>query len=333
MQRRQGGAQVVNVLVTGGAGFIGSHLCEALVARGDSVTVLDDLSTGRFENIEHIAGLTCIVDSTLSRKIVRETVREADVVYHLAATVGVQLVLREPIRTILNNVRGTEILVEETCRYRRRLLITSSSEVYGKGRGKVFREDDDRVLGPTTLTRWCYAESKAIDEALALAYWREKRHPVIIARLFNTVGPRQSGGYGTVLPRFIEQALRNEPLTVYGDGRQTRCFAYVGDVVSALVALMDHTDLCGDVYNVGSSESVTIEELARRVIRRTRSRSRILYVPYTQAYGLGFEDVRHRAPNLAKIRRAIGYRPTTLLDEIIDFVIADLRQRLAGSPQ
>ncbi len=318
----------MRVLVTGGAGFIGSHLCEMLAERGDTVFVLDDLSTGRFENIEHIPDITCIVDSTLNQEIVRDLVREVDVVFHLAATVGVQLVVNHPIRTIVNNIQGTETILEEACRYRRRLLITSTSEVYGKGTNTAFNENDDRVIGPTHRHRWCYAASKAIDEFLALAYWHEKRHPVVIARLFNTVGPRQTGRYGMVIPTFARQALLNEPLTVYGDGKQTRCFAYVGDVTPALVTLMDRTDLQGAVYNIGNNEPVSMEELAKRVIARAKSNATIRYVPYEQAYGPGYEDMRHREPCLKKIREAIGYQPKTSLDEILDAVIADTRNRL-----
>ena len=318
----------MRVLVTGGAGFIGSHLCEALVARGDQVWVLDDLSTGRFENIEHLPEITTIVDSTLNQEIVRDLVREVDVVYHLAATVGVQLVVNHPIRTIVNNIRGTEVLLEETCRYRRRLLITSTSEVYGKGAGDVFREEDDRVIGPTDKLRWCYAESKAIDEFLALAYWREKRHPVVIARLFNTVGPRQTGRYGMVIPTFVRQALLGEPLTVFGDGKQSRCFAYVGDVVPALIRLMDDPATNGEIFNIGSSQRVTMEELALRVIELTGSPSTLRFVPYEQAYGPGYEDMRHRAPCLEKIGAAIGYTPRTSLDQILDAVIANVREQI-----
>ncbi len=318
----------MRVLVTGGAGFIGSHLCELLTRRGDNVFVLDDLSTGRFENIEHLPDITCIIDTTLNQEIVRDLVREVDVVFHLAATVGVHLVVNHPIRTIVNNIQGTETILEETCRYRRRLLITSTSEVYGKGAKAVFNENDDRVIGPTHRHRWCYAASKAIDEFLALAYWHEKRHPVAVVRLFNTVGPRQTGRYGMVIPTFARQAILNEPLTVYGDGKQTRCFAYVGDVTPALVSLMDRQELQGEVYNIGNNAPVSIEELAQRIIARAKSASDIRYVPYEQAYGPGYEDMRHRAPCLDKIHEAIGYAPKTSLDEILDIVIADTRKRL-----
>lgn len=318
----------MRILVTGGAGFIGSHLCEALVNKGHKVFVLDDLSTGRFENIEHLPDITCIIDTALNQEIVRDLVRETEVVYHLAATVGVQLVVNHPIRTIVNNIQGTEIILEETCRYRRRLLITSTSEVYGKGSKRIFGENDDRVIGPTHLHRWCYAASKAIDEFLALAYWREKRHPVVIARLFNTVGPRQTGRYGMVIPTFARQALLNEPLTVYGDGKQSRCFAYVGDVIPALITLMERTDIKGEVFNIGSNEPVTMEELAQRIIQKAGSQSSIRYVPYEQAYGPGYEDMRHREPCLEKIRKTIGYEPKTSLDTMLDIVIEDTRRRL-----
>lgn len=318
----------MRVLVTGGAGFIGSHLCEALVHQGSRVTVLDDLSTGRFENIEHISGLTCVVDSTLNEEIVRDLVRESDVVYHLAATVGVQLVVEQPVRTLVNNIRGTENVLEETSRYRRRLLITSSSEVYGKGMNPEFHEDDDRVMGATSLSRWGYAASKAMDEFLALAYWHEKRHPVVIVRLFNTVGPRQTGRYGMVIPRFVIQALRNEPLTIFGDGEQSRCFTYVGDVVPALIKLMERKDLCGDVFNIGGTRPISMKDLAQCVIQKTGSTAGVTYVPYAQAYGPGFEDMRARVPSIAKIHRAVGFEPTTSLDEILDVVIEDVRRRL-----
>ncbi len=317
----------MRALVTGGAGFIGSHLCEALVARGDEVFVLDDLSTGRFENIEHLDAVTCVVDSTLNQEIVRDLIREVDVVYHLAATLGVQLVVDEPIRTIVNNIQGTETILEEACRYRRRLLLASTSEVYGKSDREVFREDDDRIMGSTHLSRWSYAESKAIDEFLALAYWRSKRLSCVVVRLFNTVGPRQTGRYGMVIPRFVRAALRNEPLTVYGDGKQTRCFAFVGDVVPALMQLMDRSDLNGEIYNVGNTERITIMELAERVIARSKSRSEITFVPYDKAYGAGYEDMRHRAPCLEKIGAAIGYEPKTGLDAILDAVVAEMRGR------
>ncbi|MFA6243020.1 MAG: NAD-dependent epimerase/dehydratase family protein [Candidatus Hydrogenedentales bacterium] len=318
----------MRALVTGGAGFIGSHLCEALVKRGHHVFVLDNLSTGRYENIEHIDGLTAVIDSTLNQDIVRELVREVDVVYHLAATLGVELVVDEPILTITNNIRGTETILEETCRYRRRLLITSTSEVYGKSEKEVFKEDDDRIMGSTHLSRWSYAESKAIDEFLALAYWRTKRLPCVVVRLFNIVGPRQTGRYGMVVPRFVRSALLGEPLTVFGDGGQTRCFAYVGDAVPAIMGLMERTDISGEIFNLGNTERIAIVDLAKRVIERTGSSSAIQYVEYEQAYGPGYEDMRHRAPSLDKIRAAIGFEPRTSLDVILDSVAEDMRRRI-----
>ena len=315
----------MKTLVTGGAGFIGSHLCEALAARGDDVFVLDDLSTGKFENIEHIQGVTSVIDSVLNQDVVRDLVRDVDVVYHLAATLGVQKVVDEPILTIMNNIQGTEVLLEETCRYRKRLLITSTSEVYGKSDREVFREDDDRIMGSTHLSRWSYAASKAIDEFLALAYWRTKRLSCVVVRLFNTVGPRQTGRYGMVIPRFVQAALKNEPLTVYGDGQQSRCFASVRDVVPALIQLMDRSNLNGEIFNIGSTDRISIEDLAKRVIDRTGSASELVYVPYDQAYGPGYEDMRHRAPSLDKVGAAIGYQPSVALDEILDAVIAEMR--------
>lgn len=319
----------MRALITGGAGFIGSHLCEDLLRRGHEVFVLDDLSTGRFENIEHLDGrVVSVIDSTLNQEIVRELVRDVDVVYHLAATLGVQLVVDEPIRTITNNIRGTETVLEEACRYRRRVLVASTSEVYGKSEKEVFKEDDDRIMGSTHLSRWSYADSKAIDEFLTLAYWRTKRMPCVIVRLFNTVGPRQTGRYGMVIPRFVRSALLGEPIHVFGDGKQTRCFAYVGDVVPALVALMEKRDINGEIFNIGSTQRITIEALAQSVIVLTGSSSQIVHVPYDQAYGPGYEDMRHRAPCLDKIRAAIGYDPKTPLDDILRSVIDDLRSNL-----
>ena len=316
----------MKALVTGGAGFIGSHLCEELLRRGQSVFVLDDLSTGRFENIEHLDGrVTSVIDSTLNQEIVRELVQQVDVVYHLAATLGVQLVVDEPIRTITNNIRGTETVLEEACRYRRRVLVASTSEVYGKSDKEVFREDDDRIMGSTHLSRWSYADSKAIDEFLTLAYWRSKRMPCVVVRLFNTVGPRQTGRYGMVIPRFVRSALLGEPIEVFGDGKQTRCFAYVGDVVPALCGLMESKTINGEIFNIGNTERITIADLAQRIIALTKSKSEIHFIPYDQAYGPGYEDMRHRAPSLDRIRAAIGYDPKTSLDQILNSVIEDMK--------
>jgi len=318
----------MRVLITGGAGFIGSHLCEFLIQRGDNVIVLDNLSTGKFENIEHIRGVECIIDSTLNQDIVHDLVKDVDMVFHLAATVGVNLVINNPIQTIVNNIRGTETVLEETCRYRRPLLITSTSEVYGKSMKEVFEEEDDQIIGPPHRHRWCYAASKAIDEFLALAYWKEKRHPVYIVRLFNIVGPRQTGQYGMVLPNFITQALKGEPLRVFGDGQQTRSFAYVGDIVPALVQIIERPDLRGRVFNLGNNKSVRIIDLAHKVIELTKSPSTIQLIPYAEAYPEGYEDMRHRVPCLKKIQQAIGYTPQTSLENIILKVAEHIQKKL-----
>ncbi|HOV32753.1 MAG TPA: GDP-mannose 4,6-dehydratase [Candidatus Hydrogenedens sp.] len=318
----------MRILITGGAGFIGSHLCEFLMQRGDEVLVLDNLSTGKFENIEHIPGIECIIDSTLNQDIVHDLVKDVDMVFHLAATVGVNLVINNPIQTIINNIRGTETVLEETCRYRRPLLITSTSEVYGKSMKEVFEEEDDEIIGPPYRHRWCYAASKSIDEFLALAYWKEKQHPVYIVRLFNIVGPRQTGQYGMVLPNFITQALKGEPIRVFGDGMQTRSFAYVGDIVPALVQIIERPDLRGTVFNLGNDESVRIIDLAKKVIELTKSSSTIKLIPYEEAYPEGYEDMRHRVPCLKKIRQAIGYEPKTPLETIIKKVEDYIRKKL-----
>ena len=314
----------MKVLVTGGAGFIGSHLCEALLKRGDEVAVLDNLSTGSVRNIEHLeheAGFRAVIDSVLNEHIVNEMVRDCDTVVHLAAAVGVQLVVDHPVQTIETNIRGAETVLSCASRYRRKTLIASTSEVYGKSDNATFSEDDDRVMGPTTRNRWAYAASKAIDEFLALAYWKEKRLPVVIVRLFNTVGPRQTGRYGMVLPRFVRQALAGEPLTVYEDGKQTRCFTYVGDAVDGLMNLLDCPSAVGEIFNVGTRNKITIEDLARKVIELTGSASEIRYVPYAEVYGRDFEDIRHRTPDLSKIEAAVGYQPKTDLDTIIRSII------------
>jgi len=318
----------MRILITGGAGFIGSHLCEFLIQRGDKVIVLDDLSTGKFENIEHIPGIECIIDSTLNQDIVHDLVKDVDIVFHLAATVGVNLVINNPIQTIINNIRGTETVLEETCRYRRPLLITSTSEVYGKSMKEVFEEEDDEIIGPPHRHRWCYAASKSIDEFLTLAYWKEKQHPVYIVRLFNIVGPRQTGQYGMVLPNFITQALRGEPLRVFGDGMQTRSFAYVGDIVPALVQVIESPGLRGTVFNLGNDESVRIIDLAKKVINLTKSSSTIKLIPYDEAYPEGYEDMRHRVPCLKKIHQAIGYKPKTSLETIITRVEEYIRKKM-----
>lgn len=317
----------MRVLVTGGAGFIGSHLCEYLVQNGDQVTILDNLSTGSIQNIETLEdhpAFTCVIDSVLNEPMVAELVRGADQVYHLAAAVGVQTVVEQLVGTIETNVLGTSNVLRYAARYRRPTLIVSTSEVYGKSNKPVFSESDDRVMGPTDRGRWAYATSKALDEFLALAYWKTTRLPVVIVRLFNTVGPRQTGRYGMVLPRFVKAALAGEALTVYGDGQQSRCFCDVSDVVPALVRLMATRSARGRVFNIGSDEEITIRALAERVIARTRSRSSICYVPYDRVYGPDFEDMEYRKPDLSRIAETIGWRPTVDLDTIIDRVAAHL---------
>jgi UDP-glucose 4-epimerase len=326
-------------LITGGAGFIGSHLAERLVHAGHSVTVLDDLSTGSIQNLRALRGqprFRHVIDTIMDRQLVAELVDDCDIVFHLAAAVGVKLIVESPVRTIETNIKGTDIVLECASKKKRKLLLTSTSEVYGKARKLPFSEADDLVLGPTTMGRWSYACSKAIDEFLALAYWRERRLPVVIVRLFNTVGPRQTGRYGMVLPNFVRQALAGTPVTVYGDGTQSRCFTHVSDAVGALVELANDPQAVGEVFNIGNDEEISIGDLARLVKELTGSRSEITYVPYDQAYGAGFEDMARRVPDLSKIRQLIGYRPTWSVRSIIEDVIAYFRQEealMAGETQ
>ena len=320
----------MHYLITGGAGFIGSHLADRLVADGHRVLVLDDLSTGRYENVAHLEGNPAFalrVASVVEPAIVERCVVECDAVFHLASAVGVRLVVDQPVKTIETIVGGTDTVLRSCARYRRPVLLTSTSEVYGKSDRIPFREDSDCVIGPTNTRRWAYACAKALDEFLAMAHWNETRLPVVIARLFNTVGPRQTGRYGMVIPRFIEQGLDGEPLTVYGDGRQTRCFAHVADVVGALVALMDRPDARGEVFNIGNDEEVTILQLAERVRDLTGGKSPIRMVPYTEAYTAGFEDMVRRVPDLGKIRKLINYSPTRPLAQILADVRADVLAR------
>jgi len=310
-------------LITGGAGFIGSHLAEALLAAGHRVVVLDDLSTGRIQNIEHLKGkpaFAYMIDSVMNRPLTAELVDRADFVLHLAAAVGVKLIVQSPVRTIETNVRGTEIVLELANKKKKPVLIASTSEVYGKSTKVPFAEDDDLVLGATTRGRWSYACSKALDEFLAIAYFHEKGLPVVIARLFNTVGPRQTGRYGMVLPSFVSQALASKPITVFGDGTQSRCFGYVGDVVGAITALVTREDAYGQVFNIGSQEEISILGLARLVKERLQSRSEIVLIPYDEAYEAGFEDMPRRVPDIGKIRALVGFEPRTRLPEIIDRV-------------
>ena len=316
----------MKALVTGGAGFVGSHLAEALLAQGDEVFVLDNLSTGGIENIEHLKGhprFHYAIESVMNEPVVAELVDRVDVVFHLAAAVGVRLIVESPVNTIETNVHGTEMVLKLANKKKKKVMVASTSEVYGKSEVVPFHEDADLVLGPTSKGRWSYACSKAIDEFLALAYHKEKRLPVVVFRLFNTVGPRQTGRYGMVIPNFVKAALAGRPLHVFGDGSQSRCFTYVSDVVGALVKLAYDEAAVGQVFNIGNDhEEITILALARRVKERTRSASEIAVVPYDQAYEEGFEDMQRRVPDLTKIRRLIGYEPKVHLDEILDRVAA-----------
>lgn len=322
----------MQVLITGGAGFIGTHLTRALLARGDKVSILDNLSTGSFENIREFIGHTgysFAVDSLSNALVLDRLASQADAIVHLAAAVGVQLVVERPTETIETNVLGAHAVLQAAQRYRCRTILASTSEVYGKGVRSPFSEDDDLLLGPSSRSRWAYAASKLLDEFLGLAAHREFGLPVTITRFFNTVGPGQSGRYGMVVPRFVRQALRSEPITVYGDGQQSRCFCHVRDTVAALLLLLDRPrETEGQIYNIGSREEVTIQQLAERVIERTDTGSEIQYIPYNEAYAPGFEDMRRRVPDTRKIHAAVGWQPTCGLDEILDDVIAYERLRL-----
>ena len=320
----------MRVLITGGAGFVGSHLADALLAGGHDVFALDNLSTGSIDNIEHLKahpGFSYAIDSVTNEPLLAEHIDRCDVVVHLAAAVGVKKIVEEPVHTIENNVHGTEVVLRHANKKKKLVVIASTSEVYGKSLDVPFREDADLVLGPTPKHRWAYACSKAIDEFLALAYWKEKKLPVIIIRLFNTVGPRQSGQYGMVIPNFVRQALAGHPITVFGDGSQSRSFTYVGDVVRGLIALVNEPRAIGEVFNIGNGEEITIRALAERVKALTLSESAIVTVPYDQAYEAGFEDMPRRVPDITKIRSLVGYEPTVNLDEILEKVIEYFRAR------
>jgi UDP-glucose 4-epimerase len=314
----------LRVLITGGAGFIGSHLADAYLQRGDEVLIIDDLSTGTIENIRHLKNnprFQYTIDSVHNQPVTAELVDQCDVVVHLAAAVGVKLIVESPVRTIETNVKGTEVILSLANKKQKRVLVASTSEVYGLSTDVPFKEDGNLVMGATTKGRWSYACSKAIDEFLALAYWREKKLPTTIVRLFNTVGPRQTGRYGMVIPTFVKQALAGRPITVYGNGKQTRCFGYVGDVVGALIKLMDHADSVGQVYNIGSTEEISIVKLAEKVKELTNSDSEIVFVPYDEAYEEGFEDMPRRVPDTSKIKQLVGFQPKMKLDGILQSVI------------
>ncbi|MDO8730211.1 MAG: GDP-mannose 4,6-dehydratase [Candidatus Omnitrophota bacterium] len=324
----------MKALITGGAGFIGSHLAEELIAQGHQVVALDNLSTGRMENIRHLQGnpnFQLVIASILEERVVDKFVERCDVVFHLAAAVGVELIINHPLESLTTNIRGSEIVLETAYRYHKKLLLTSTSEIYGKNTSGPLKEDEDRILGSPLKSRWSYSTSKAVDEILAYTYWKEKGLPTVIIRLFNTVGPRQTGAYGMVIPRFVQQALKGEPITVYGNGKQSRCFLYVKDAVRSLIALMNLTESAGEAFNLGSQEEVTIEELAKQVISLTQSGSKLVYIPYDQAYEAGFEDMARRVPDTSKAKKYVGFAPTKSLKEILESVIAYYRTE-AGVP-
>ena len=324
----------MRILITGGAGFIGSHLADYLLGQGHRVTVIDDLSTGSMENIREAKENDCFqycIDTIFDKPLLAELIDDAEIVFHLAAAVGVLNIVESPVRTIETNVGGSELVLEIAAKKKKRVLIASTSEVYGKSTKFPFSEEDDLVLGPTTKGRWSYACSKAIDEFLALAYHRERRLPVTIVRLFNTVGPRQTGRYGMVLPTFVKQALGGEPLTVFGDGQQSRCFTHVGDIVKGLVQCIACDATVGQVFNLGNTEEVTMNALAERVIEAAESSSAIRYLSYDEAYGEGFEDMQRRVPDIAKARTWFGYAPTQSLDDIIKSVITYCRSSAEAS--
>ena len=326
----------MRVLITGGAGFVGSHLAERHLAQGDEVYVVDDLSTGSIENIQHLKSqerFHYAIDTVTNVSLSAELVDLCDTIYHLAAAVGVRLIVESPVRTIETNVRGTEVVLHLAAKKQKRVLITSTSEVYGKRDTVPFREDDDLVLGATSKARWAYACSKAIDEFLAIAYWNEKRVPAVIVRLFNTVGARQTGRYGMVIPNFVQQALAGEDITVFGDGSQRRCFTHVSDAVGAIMKLAAHPAAAGQVYNVGNAEEVSILELAERIKVATGSKSRIVRVPYEKAYQEGFEDMMRRVPDISKAAQAVGYKPTVTLDEILADVIRHEKSKAGAAPR
>ena len=320
----------MRVLITGGAGFVGSHLSEALLERGDEVSVLDNLSTGSIDNIAHLKAhprFRYTIDAVENEPLLAELIDRADVVVHLAAAVGVKLIVEQPVHTIETNVHGTEVVLKHANKKKKLVLIASTSEVYGKSTSVPFAEDADLVLGPTTKHRWAYACSKLIDEFLALAYWKERKLPVIIVRFFNTVGPRQTGQYGMVIPNFVRQALAGQPITIFGDGTQSRSFTYVGDVVRAMVALINEPRAIGQVFNIGNGREITIADLAEKVRALTGSSSEIVRIPYDQAYESGFEDMPRRVPDISRLAGLIGYAPTVELDEILERVVESFRQQ------
>jgi len=318
-------------LITGGAGFIGSHVVDSLVSAGHSVVILDDLSTGRHDNLRHHAGnpsVEFVLGSILNEAVVDDVVRRVDNVFHLAAAVGVNLIVERPLESLATNIRGSEVVLEKCHKYGRKVLVASTSEIYGKNTSDALGEEDDRILGSPLKTRWSYSEAKAIEEVLAYAYWREKGLPTVIVRLFNTVGPRQVGSYGMVVPRLVAQALSGYPITIFGSGEQTRCFGHVNDVVGALIGLMNSTEAEGQVFNVGARGEISINDLALKIIELTGSTSEIIRIPYDQAYEVGFEDMQRRRPDIGKVNALLGWEPTRDLNDIINDVAADLKSRL-----
>ncbi len=324
----------MNILITGGAGFVGSHLADRLIADGHHITVIDNLSTGRYQNVAHLEGrerFRLLIDTVLNQTLMEELIRESDRVFHMASAVGVKLIMERPVRTIETIFRGTDVVLEFCSRYRKRVLIPSTSEVYGKGISVPFHENDDLLTGATNKHRWAYACAKTLDEFLALAHWKETRLPVVVVRLFNTVGPRQTGQYGMVVPRFVKAALENEPITVHGDGTQSRCFGHVADVVDGLVKTLENPNCFGEVINLGNSEETTIKALAEKAIEMTGSSSEIRYIPYEEVYGDGFEDMQRRVPSLEKAAALLGYKPTRTLEDIINDVSSEFSAELADS--
>ena len=318
----------MRALITGGAGFIGSHLADSLVERGDRVVLLDDLSTGRLANIEHLNGrpdVEFVLGSILNSDLVDHVVSGVDAVFHLAAAVGVNLIVEKPLESLITNIRGTETVVEKAHKYGKRTLVMSTSEIYGKNTSDSLSEDDDRILGSPLKSRWSYSEAKAIDEILAYTYWREKGLETVIIRLFNTVGPRQTGSYGMVIPRFVGQALKNQPITIFGDGTQTRCFCHVSDIVNGVLALSEHPEAFGKVFNLGGDQEVSISDLARQVVELVGSESELEYISYDAAYEEGFEDMTRRVPNTTRARQLVGFEPLIKLEDMIQSVIDDQR--------
>lgn len=321
----------MKILITGGAGFVGSHLADKLISEGHEITVIDDLSTGRYANVEHLEGnpnFRLIIDTVLNASLMEELVRETDRVFHMASAVGVKLIMERPVKTIETIFRGTDIVLAFCSRYRKRVLIPSTSEVYGKGVRVPFKEEDDLLTGATDKHRWAYACAKTLDEFLALAHWKETRLPVVVVRLFNTVGPRQTGQYGMVVPNFVKAALKNEPIKVHGDGNQARCFGHVLDVVEGLTKAIETPACFGQVINFGNDEEISIKGLAEKAIAMTESESEIQYVSYDEVYGEGFEDMQRRVPSLEKAKNLVGYQPTRTLEKIINDVAAQFREEL-----